>query len=110
VDYFREIFESRWYTNHGPLAEELEERLEKEYGCHVVTIVSAPIAQEFAELLGGEVVELKSGACVLTDDEEVAEKLRNMRSSYGRRKQVDIPLSANGRFSEAQAAQCLSAF
>ena len=44
------------------------------------------------------------GGCVCTNDDDIAEKLRNLRSSYGRRKSVHIPINGNGRFSEAQAA------
>jgi len=44
------------------------------------------------------------GGCVCVADDDIAERLRNLRSSYGRRKKVEISLNANGRFSEAQAA------
>jgi dTDP-4-amino-4,6-dideoxygalactose transaminase len=47
------------------------------------------------------------GACVCTNDDHIAERLRNLRSSYGRREIVDIPINGNGRFSEAQAAMGL---
>ena len=44
------------------------------------------------------------GGCVCTNDDDIAERLRNLRSSYGRRKSVEVSINANGRFSEAQAA------
>jgi dTDP-4-amino-4,6-dideoxygalactose transaminase len=47
------------------------------------------------------------GGCVCVDDDEIAERLRNLRSSYGRRKSLEISINANGRFSEAQAAMGL---
>jgi len=47
------------------------------------------------------------GGCVCTNDDDIAERLRNLRSSYGRRISVDIPINGNGRFSEAQAAMGL---
>ncbi len=44
------------------------------------------------------------GGCVTTNDDELAERLRNLRSSYGRRMDVPVPIGGYGRFSEAQAA------
>lgn len=44
------------------------------------------------------------GGCITTNDDELAEYIRNLRSSYGRRANVPIEISGNGRFSEAQAA------
>lgn len=51
-----------------------------------------------------KVLNATEGGCVATNDDELAERLRNLRSSYGRRENVAIPLNANGRFSEFQAA------
>ena len=53
------------------------------------------------------VLNTAEGGCVCTNDDDIAERLRNLRSSYGRRKSVDIPINGNGRFSEAQAAMGL---
>lgn len=50
-----------------------------------------------------KVLTTAEGGCVTTNDDELAERLRNLRASYGRRKNVDVPVSANGRFSEFQA-------
>lgn len=44
------------------------------------------------------------GGCITTNDNFLAEKLRNIRSSYGARQVIDVFRTANGRMSEAQAA------
>ena len=54
-----------------------------------------------------KVLNATEGGCVTTNDDGLAEILRNLRSSYGRHKDVPIPINANGRFSEFQAAFCL---
>lgn len=46
-------------------------------------------------------------ACLLTDDDALAAKLRNIRSSYGAGQPVPVLRTANGRVSEAQAAMAL---
>ncbi|ULC60559.1 aminotransferase class I/II-fold pyridoxal phosphate-dependent enzyme [Flaviramulus sp. BrNp1-15] len=48
-----------------------------------------------------------NGACVCTADDELAARLRNIRSSYGAGKQVPIPYTGNGRMSEIQAGLTL---
>jgi dTDP-4-amino-4,6-dideoxygalactose transaminase len=47
------------------------------------------------------------GACVTTNDDELAARLRNIRSSYGARHAVSIPYTGNGRMSEIQAGLIL---
>ncbi len=54
-----------------------------------------------------KVLQAAEGGVICTDDDELAERIRNMRSSYGRRRQVSVPLVINGRFSELQAAMAL---
>ena len=54
-----------------------------------------------------KVLSATEGGCVTTNDDALAERLRNLRSSYGRRADVPIPVNANGRFSEMQAAFAL---
>ncbi|VAX09391.1 hypothetical protein MNBD_GAMMA26-1899 [hydrothermal vent metagenome] len=44
------------------------------------------------------------GGCVVTNDDMLASKIRNIRSSYGAGSFVNVPVTANGRFSEFQAA------
>ena len=50
------------------------------------------------------------GGCVLTDDGQLAARLRNIRSSYGSGPVVAVRRTANGRMSEVQAALCLIAW
>lgn len=51
-----------------------------------------------------KIMNATEGGCITTNDDELAERLRNLRSSYGRRKNVKTPIDGYGRFSEAQAA------
>ncbi|HVW53244.1 MAG TPA: DegT/DnrJ/EryC1/StrS aminotransferase family protein [Trinickia sp.] len=51
-----------------------------------------------------DIVNAAGGACVATNDDELAARLRNIRSSYGAGKPVDVVKTSNGRMSEAQAA------
>lgn len=51
--------------------------------------------------------EPHAAAAVLTDNDALAAKIRNMRSSYGAGKPARIPLTGNARMSEAQAALAL---
>lgn len=51
-----------------------------------------------------KVLSATEGGCVTTNDDEVAARLRNIRSSYGAGKKVDVIRTTNGRMSEAQAA------
>jgi dTDP-4-amino-4,6-dideoxygalactose transaminase len=44
------------------------------------------------------------GGCITTNNDALAEKLRNIRSSYGINKIVEVTKTSNGRMSEAQAA------
>ena len=46
-------------------------------------------------------------ACILTSDDQLAARLRNIRSSYGAGPPVAVVRTANGRLSEAQAAMAL---
>lgn len=54
-----------------------------------------------------KVMQATEGGVICTNDDELAERVRNIRSSYGRRKQVPVPMVINGRFSELQAAMAL---
>lgn len=51
-----------------------------------------------------KILSATEGGCVCTDDDELAARLRNMRSSYGAGPPAQVPLTSNGRFSEVQAA------
>lgn len=44
------------------------------------------------------------GGCVTTNDDDLAKRLRNIRSSYGSGPPVRVVKTSNGRMSEAQAA------
>jgi len=50
-----------------------------------------------------KVLVASEGGCIATDDDELAERLRNIRSSYGVRAPRPVYRTANGRMSEAQA-------
>lgn len=53
------------------------------------------------------VLNASGAACVVTDDDELAARLRNIRSSYGAGRAVPVVKTSNGRMSEAQAAMGL---
>ncbi len=63
-------------------------------------------AEVFA-LIPENVVNGCGGACVCTNDELLADRVRCMRSSGGVRRQVPVTKTINGRMSEAQAAYAL---
>ncbi|MDA8197761.1 MAG: DegT/DnrJ/EryC1/StrS family aminotransferase [Actinomycetota bacterium] len=50
-----------------------------------------------------KILSAGEGGCVATNDDLLASKLRNMRSSYGAGKFAEVPLTSNARFSELQA-------
>lgn len=52
----------------------------------------------------GCAIEAHGAACIVTNGMVIAERLRNIRSSYGVRQQMSVVKTANGRMSEAQAA------
>lgn len=54
-----------------------------------------------------QMINAGEGACVATNDDSIAAKLRNIRSSYGSGKKVPIPYTGNGRMSEVQAGMAL---
>ncbi|WP_042302093.1 DegT/DnrJ/EryC1/StrS family aminotransferase [Paraburkholderia kururiensis] len=59
------------------------------------------------EVLSFDAVDMLNaagGACVTTNDDELAARLRNIRSSYGAGRPVSVVKTSNGRMSEAQAA------
>lgn len=47
------------------------------------------------------------GACVTTNNNKLAVRIRNIRSSYGAGEKVNIPYTGNGRMSEIQAGLIL---
>jgi len=54
-----------------------------------------------------KVINGMEGGCICTNDEFLASKIRNIRSSYGTDDVVDVPITGNGRMSEAQAAMAI---
>lgn len=54
-----------------------------------------------------QMINAAEGACVATNDDSIAAKLRNIRSGYGAGKKVPIPYTGNGRMSEVQAGMAL---
>lgn len=54
-----------------------------------------------------KVLSAAEGGCVCTNDDIIAARLRNIRSSYGAGKPVSVVKTSNGRMSEAQAAIAL---
>jgi dTDP-4-amino-4,6-dideoxygalactose transaminase len=54
-----------------------------------------------------KILSATEGGCVCTNDDDLAARLRNIRSSYGAGKPVNVVKTANGRMSEAQAAIAL---
>jgi len=202
-DIFRDLFEREWYTNHGPLAQSFEQKLQNIFEVeNVVCVVNADIAlimamealnleKRYVLIVGSEnlvikralhwarlqeeknlnqcglivccgidnsevhgaklaasrqncgwimdctkgisrdqldslvsymvdddqpplmtvmglhsggVIDAHGSACILTRNDDLAETLRNIRSSYGVRSVVSVTKTANGRMSEAQAA------
>ena len=53
------------------------------------------------------IVNATEGGCITTNNDALAAKLRNIRSSYGAGAPVDVVKTSNGRMSEAQAAVAL---
>lgn len=54
-----------------------------------------------------KILNATEGGCVCTNDDDLAARLRNIRSSYGAGRPVPVVKTANGRMSEAQAAVAL---
>ncbi len=52
---------------------------------------------------GERSVTTLQGGAIATNDNALAERFRNVRSSYGVRQKVDVTATCNGRFSEFQA-------
>jgi dTDP-4-amino-4,6-dideoxygalactose transaminase len=51
-----------------------------------------------------KILSATEGGCICTNDDILAARLRNIRSSYGAGVPTPVPLTSNGRMSEAQAA------
>jgi dTDP-4-amino-4,6-dideoxygalactose transaminase len=78
------------------------------FGCAVdgVPLGSFGCAEVFS-FHATKILSATEGGCICTNDDDLAARLRNIRSSYGAGKPVNVDKTANGRMSEAQAAIAL---
>ena len=119
-DAFKDLFRREWYTNQGPLTQGLERTLTGSHGYkHTVCMTNKKIAQlitgkalglefnihnaftdDFVPNAIKEVDDLHiigfgdngiNGAAVFTNDDSLAARLRNIRSSYGSGPKVYSP-------------------
>jgi dTDP-4-amino-4,6-dideoxygalactose transaminase len=75
------------------------------FGCRIAGgRAGRPGALEVFSFGEADILNAAGGACIATDDDELAGRLRNIRSSYGAGRQVAVVKTSNGRMSEAQAA------
>lgn len=78
------------------------------FGC---TVDGVPIGNfgraEVFSFHATKILSATEGGCICTNDDDLAARLRNIRSSYGAGKSVNVVKTANGRMSEAQAAVAL---
>ena len=78
------------------------------FGCQIAGVPIANFGRaEVFSFHATKVLSATEGGCVTTNDDKVAARLRNIRSSYGAGKKVDVIRTTNGRMSEAQAAIAL---
>ena len=81
------------------------------FGCKKCgTMMGSSGTAEIFSFKADHVLNAAEGGLVCTNDDDLAATVRNLRSSYGRRKVVPIPVNANGRFSEFQAGLALLSF
>ncbi|NND97230.1 MAG: hypothetical protein HKN47_07870, partial [Pirellulaceae bacterium] len=57
-----------------------------------------------------QIVSANQGGAIAVSDNQLAERYRNIRSSYGTRSKVDVKATCNGRFSEFQAGVGIASF
>lgn len=75
------------------------------FGCDVgETPIGRFGAAEVFSFHATKVFSSAEGGCVTTNDDDLAKRLRNIRSSYGAGPPVQVAKTSNGRMSEAQAA------
>jgi dTDP-4-amino-4,6-dideoxygalactose transaminase len=78
------------------------------FGCRVDDVPIGSFGEmEIFSFHATKILSATEGGCVCTNDDVLAARLRNIRSSYGARHAVDVVKTANGRMSEAQAAVAL---
>jgi dTDP-4-amino-4,6-dideoxygalactose transaminase len=71
------------------------------------TRVGGAVSCEVFSFGRGRMVTSTEGGCITTNDDDLAARLRNVRSSYGAGPPVSVHRTANGRMSELQAAVAL---
>lgn len=75
------------------------------FGCRVGDVPIGRFgAVEVFSFHATKVFSSAEGGCLTTNDDELAKRLRNIRSSYGAGPTVPVVKTSNGRMSEAQAA------
>jgi dTDP-4-amino-4,6-dideoxygalactose transaminase len=75
------------------------------FGCKVNdTLIGQFGAAEVFSFHATGVLSSAEGGCVTSNDDDLAKRLRNIRSSYGAGPPVHVVKTSNGRMSEAQAA------
>jgi len=78
------------------------------FGCAVDGIKIANFGRaEVFSFHATKILSATEGGCICTNDDELARRLRNIRSSYGAGSPVNVVRTSNGRMSEAQAAIAL---
>lgn len=78
------------------------------FGCEVRGVKIAGFGRaEVFSFHATKVLSATEGGCICTNEDELAARLRNIRSSYGAGEPVAVVKTANGRMSEAQAAVAL---
>ena len=78
------------------------------FGCEVDNTKIASFGSvEVFSFHATKILSATEGGCLCTNDDTIASRLRNIRSSYGNGKPVPVVKTSNGRMSEAQAAIAL---
>jgi dTDP-4-amino-4,6-dideoxygalactose transaminase len=78
------------------------------FGCHANNkAIGSFGAVEVFSFHATKIFSSAEGGCLTTDDDELAKRLRNVRSSYGAGSPVSVVKTSNGRMSEAQATIAL---
>lgn len=78
------------------------------FGCRVNDIKIGNFGSlEVFSFHATKILSATEGGCICTNDDALAARLRNIRSSYGAGKIVPVVKTSNGRMSEAQAAIAL---
>lgn len=78
------------------------------FGCAVDGVPLARFGKaEVFSFHATKVLSAAEGGCITTNDDDVAARLRNIRSSYGAGRPTQVVKTSNGRMSEAQAAIAL---